>query len=40
MTLQGKLHLEHIKIINPNFTIFDDIIKNDSDLENNDQEIK
>ena len=40
MTLQGKLHLEHIKIINPNFTIFDDIINNDSDNEENDQEIK
>ena len=40
MTLQGKLHLENIKIINPSFTILDDIINNDSDIENNDQEIK
>ena len=37
MTLQGKLHLEHIKIINPSFTILDDIINNDSDNENNEE---
>ena len=37
MTLQGKVHLENIKIINPSFTILDDIINNDSDNENNEE---